>query len=216
MSLLTLQNIQVSFGAEDILLGISGDIEKGDRIGLVGRNGAGKTTLLHVLSGDLKPNQGQRHIARETSVGIVEQVATQETSSRTVYAEGLTAVAGLLDLEMQVEDAAHALSTGGEAAAARYAELQHEFEHRGGYLYRSRLSQVLNGLGLPESQWHQQVSELSGGQRTRLALAKALLSASDLLILDEPTNHIDVDAMRWLDEFLTRWPGTLVVTSHDR
>jgi ATP-binding cassette subfamily F protein 3 len=216
VSLLTLQNIQVSFGGDDILLGISGDIEKGDRIGLVGRNGAGKTTLLHVLSGDLRPSQGQRHIARDISVGIVEQVATQETSSRTVYAEGLTAVAGLLDLEMQVEDAAHALSDGGEAAATRYAELQHEFEHRGGYLYRSRLAQVLNGLGLPESQWHQQVSELSGGQRTRLALAKALLSASDLLILDEPTNHIDVEAMKWLDEFLTRWPGTLVVTSHDR
>lgn len=216
MSLLTLQNIQVSFGAEDILLGISGEIEKGDRIGLVGRNGAGKTTLLHVLSGDLRPDAGQRHIARGVSTGIVEQVASQESSARTVYAEGLSAVADLLDLEAQVEEAAHALSDGGQEAARRYADLQHELEHRGGYLFRGRLAQILNGLGLTEDLWHVPVRELSGGQRTRLALAKALLRQPDLLILDEPTNHIDVEAMRWLDDFLVRWPGTLVVTSHDR
>jgi len=216
VSLVSLQNIQVSFGAEDILLGISGEIEKGDRIGLVGRNGAGKTTLLHVLSGELQPNQGQRHIARGTSVGVVEQIPQRSNAMQTVYSEALTAFNDLLDLEAAVEEAAHALGDGGEEASRRYADLQHELEHRGGYTYRGRLAQVLNGLGLPEDQWLTPVRELSGGQRTRLALAKALLGNADLLILDEPTNHIDIDAMRWLDGFLTGWPGTIVVTSHDR
>ncbi len=216
MSIVSLQNIEVSFGAEDILLGISGEIDKGDRIGLVGRNGAGKTTLLHVLTGELKPTDGARHIARGVTVGIVEQIPQTSSSVHTVYAEATTAFTDLLNLEIAVEEAAHDLSAGGEEAAQRYASLQHELEHRGGYTYRSRLSQVLNGLGLREDQWLTPVGELSGGQRTRLALAKALLGQADLLILDEPTNHIDIDAMRWLDGFLSNWPGTLVVTSHDR
>ncbi len=215
MSLLSLQDIQVAFGAEDVLLGVSGDIEAGDRIGLVGRNGAGKTTLLHVMTGELRPDGGKRHVAGRIAVGMVEQIPRESASKLTVYEEALTAFEEVRRLESALEEAAHRLSTATETSS-EYSDLQDEFEARGGYLYRTRFAQVLTGLGLPEAEWSRPVNQLSGGQRSRLALAKALLSQPDLLILDEPTNHLDIDAMRWLDDLLSRWPGTLMITSHDR
>ena len=216
MSLLSLQNIEVSIGAEDILLGISGEINQGDRIGLVGRNGAGKTTLLRVLSGELQPTFGARHAARGMTIGLVEQVQSGHTSDASVYAEALTAISELIALEDEIERAGEDLSKGVPGADERFSHLQDTFEARGGYGYRARVSQVLVGLGFKEVDWDQPISQLSGGQRTRLALAKALLAQPELLLLDEPTNHIDLEAMTWLDGFLRSWPGTLVVTSHDR
>jgi ATP-binding cassette subfamily F protein 3 len=206
----------VAFGAQDVLLGVSGEIEDGDRIGLVGRNGAGKTTLLHLLAGELAPNAGKRHIAGRVSVAMVDQVPRESTSQNTVLEEAMSAFAALVEMERALEQAAHDMGAGGEAAAKRYSDLQAEFEHKGGYQYQNRLTQVLSGLGLPMEAWNRPVNQLSGGQRSRLGLAKALLAQPDLLILDEPTNHIDIDAMRWLDDMLSRWPGTLIVTSHDR
>ena len=216
MSLVSLQNIQVAFGAEDVLLGVSGEIEEGDRIGLVGRNGAGKTTLLKVLIGELQPDQGRRHIAGGVTVGMVEQVPQDAGPDLTVYQVALAAMQHLVDLEQAVEDAAHALGDGDAASAAHYARLQEEFERKGGYLYRSRLSQVLTGLGLLEPEWSRPLSQLSGGQRSRLALAKALLYQPDLLVLDEPTNHIALDLVEDLQAALTAYPGAVVVVSHDR
>ncbi|MPZ48024.1 MAG: ATP-binding cassette domain-containing protein [Dehalococcoidia bacterium] len=216
MSLLSLQDIEVAFGAEDVLTGVSGDIEAGDRIGLVGRNGAGKTTLLHVMTGELRPDAGKRHAASRVAIGMVEQVPRESTSRLTVYEEALTAFAEVRRLEQALEEAAHRMSTDAAGTSSEYSDLQDEFEARGGYLYRTRFAQVLTGLGLPEPEWSRPVYQLSGGERSRLALAKALLSQPDLLILDEPTNHLDIDAMRWLDDLLSRWPGTLLITSHDR
>ncbi len=216
MSLLSLQDIKVAFGASDILTGVSGEIDVGDRIGLVGRNGAGKTTLLHVMAGELPPNGGKRHIASRASVAVVDQVPRESTSSSTVYEEALSAFTELIEMEKELEKAAHNLGSAADDADHHYSKLEADFEYRGGYEYRNRLGQVLNGLGLPEEDWARPVNQLSGGQRSRLGLAKALLSQPDLLILDEPTNHIDIDAMRWLDDMLARWPGTLVITSHDR
>jgi ATP-binding cassette subfamily F protein 3 len=216
VSLLSLQNIEVTFGAEDVLRGISGEVNEGDRIGLVGRNGAGKTTLLRVLAGDQPPTAGARHAARGTNIALVEQVQPAAAANGTVYTEALSALSDLIELEDALERAGDDLSDGKPGAAERYTRLQDEFEARDGYLYRTRVSQVLIGLGFAEVDWSEPVSQLSGGQRTRLALAKALLARPDLLLLDEPTNHIDLEAMTWLDSFLSRWPGTLVVTSHDR
>jgi ATP-binding cassette subfamily F protein 3 len=216
VSLLSLQNIEVSFGAEDVLRGVSGEINEGDRIGLVGRNGAGKTTLLRVLDGDLSPTAGARHAARGTTIALVEQVQPPAEANGSVYTEALSALSDLIELEDALERASEDLSEGKSGAAERYTRLQDELEAKDGYLYRTRVSQVLIGLGFAEVDWSEPVSQLSGGQRTRLALAKALLARPDLLLLDEPTNHIDLEAMTWLDSFLSRWPGTLVVTSHDR
>ena len=216
MSLISLENIRVSFGVEDVLLGVTAEVNDGDRIGLVGRNGAGKTTLLHVMTGELKPTQGRLHVARNTSLALVEQVPAEPDSAGSVYDHALSAVADFVELEGALERAGDAVSLGKAGADERYAELQEAVELRGGYLYRSRLSQVLTGLGFAQSDWSQPVSELSGGQRTRLSLAKALLAEPEVLVLDEPTNHIDIEAMTWLDDFLARWRGALIVTSHDR
>ena len=216
MSLLSLQNVHFSAGAEDILRGIGGEINAGDRIGLVGRNGAGKTTLLHILTGELQPTAGARHLARGTTMALVEQVQPAESNRNSVYVEALDAVADLVRLEEALERAGDELSAGTPGASEEYARLHDEFEAKDGYSYRTRVSQVLTGLGFLERDWSEPVLQLSGGQRTRLALARALLARPDLLLLDEPTNHIDLEAMSWLDSFLARWPGSLVVTSHDR
>jgi ATP-binding cassette, subfamily F, member 3 len=216
LSLISLENVGVSFGAEDVLESVTGEVNPSDRIGLVGRNGAGKTTLLHAITGELKPNQGRLHIARNTSLALVEQVPAEPDSAGTVYEHALSALAALVEMEATIERAGHELSLGRPGADEEYAALQEAFEARGGYLYRSRLSHILTGLGFAQDDWSQPVAELSGGQRTRLSLARALLAEPDVLILDEPTNHIDIEAMTWLDDFLARWQGAIIVTSHDR
>ncbi len=122
----------------------------------------------------------------------------------------------VLNLTTEMEQAAEAMAAGDEAATERYAHYLERLENEGGFSYEAQLSQVLIGLGLPESQWDKPVSMLSGGQRNRLALAKALLYGPDVLLMDEPTNHLDLRGLQWLEGFLNRWPGTVIVTSHDR
>jgi ATP-binding cassette subfamily F protein 3 len=195
---------------------VSAEAQRGDRIGLVGRNGAGKTSLLRVLAGLEAPNAGRRHIERIASVTLVEQIPPQSTAHTTVRQEALGALSHVLNLTMEMEQAAEAMAEGDEAAAERYAHYLERLEHEGGFSYESQLSQVLIGLGLPESQWDKPVASLSGGQRNRLALAKALLAGPDVLLLDEPTTHLDLRGLQWLEGFLSRWPGTVIVTSHDR
>jgi ATP-binding cassette subfamily F protein 3 len=216
MSLLTLNDVSVSFGAEDVLEGISASIGAGDRIGLVGRNGAGKTTLLHVLGGDLAPDSGRRHMARGIRVALVEQVPPQSPSRLTLHQEALSAIGELLELEDELQAAALDLQRGKEGSAERYAALQERFEAAGGFTYQSRLEGVLCGLGFEAAEMDMPVANMSGGQRSRLGLAKALLSSPELLLMDEPTNHLDFAGLEWLEDFLRRWQGTLVATSHDR
>jgi ATP-binding cassette, subfamily F, member 3 len=216
MSLIALNNVSVSFGAADIFEDVSADAQPGDRIGLVGRNGAGKTTLLRVLAGVEPPTSGSRRLARAASVTLVEQRPPTSTVHTTVRQEALGALSHLLDLIAEMEQAAEAMAAGDAAASDRYAHLLERLESEGGFTYESQLSQVLLGLGLPEDEWDRPVSALSGGQRNRLALAKALLASPDILLMDEPTNHLDLRGLQWLEGFLNRWPGTVIVTSHDR
>src|SRR6266508_2431574 len=153
MSLISLQDIRVSFGAHDVLTGVSGEIEDGDRIGLVGRNGAGKTTLLHVLAGELQPNGGKRHMAGRASVAVVDQVPREMESENSVYEEALSAFAELIELERALEQAAYVLSSDADDADHNYSKLEEQFEMKGGYHYRGRLTQVLTGLGLQQDEW---------------------------------------------------------------
>jgi ATP-binding cassette subfamily F protein 3 len=213
---MSLQQVAISFGAEDILEGISGQVNAGDRIGLVGRNGAGKTTLLRIMAGSVRPLSGARHLARGVRVAIVEQISGDSGAASTVWQEALSAFNETIDLHSALEDAAHAMTAGEEGAEDAYAVLLARLEEEGGFSYEARMKQVLAGLGFSEADWDKPVATLSGGQRSRLALAQALLAAPDLLLMDEPTNHLDIDGLRWLEGFLSRWPGSLVVTSHDR
>ena len=169
-----------------------------------------------MLAGLESPSAGRRHLARAAEVTLVEQIPPRSNAHTTVRQEALSAMSHVLNLTTEMEQAAEAMALGDEAAADRYAHYLERLENEGGFSYESQLSQVLNGLGLPESEWDKSVASLSGGQRNRLALAKALLSGPDVLLMDEPTNHLDLRGLQWLEGFLNRWPGTVIVTSHDR
>lgn len=216
MSLLSVEAVGVSFGAIDILQDIRCEANPGDRIGLVGRNGIGKTTLLRVLAGTVEPTTGKRSLARSIRCSLVEQVAPAADSTTTLRQEALAGISEVLRLESELESVAAALASGDLSASDRYASFLDHLEAAGGFNYEARLAQILTGLGFSEADWDKPVVTLSGGQRSRVALAKALLAEPDLLLMDEPTNHLDLRGLKWLESFLSRWRGAVIVTSHDR
>ena len=216
MILVSLSNLSISFGSFDVLNGVTCQVDQGDRIGLIGRNGAGKTTLLRALSGTEEPTHGRRQAARGTNVELVEQVPPL-VKSATVYDLALSSCAKLIEMEREIERLAEELAgSWSEDAAARYDALHLRFEAAGGFHYRVLVEEVLTGLGFPKTTWDGPVEALSGGERSRLGLARALAASPDVLLMDEPTNHLDLDGLRWLEGFLGRWRGAFVVTSHDR
>jgi ATP-binding cassette, subfamily F, member 3 len=220
MSLLSTQALSLEYGARDVFTGISVELPKGAKVGLVGPNGVGKTSLLRIVSGIAKATSGSVHLARGTTVGYLRQEAVEAFRGRhhSVWEEMLTAFAHLqADLarmgEMEARMAGGDVS---EELLAEYGALQHRFEAAGGYDYEFRIRRVLEGLGFTEENWGTLLDHLSGGQKTRALLARLLLEQPDLLILDEPTNHLDVDAVEWLEKALRVWDGTVLVCSHDR
>ncbi|MHB8174906.1 MAG: ABC-F family ATP-binding cassette domain-containing protein, partial [Nitrospirota bacterium] len=222
MSLLSLKDIQKSWGAREILRGVSFTLDPGEKIGLIGRNGSGKTTLLNIISGRTIPDSGEIAFARGTKVGYLEQEA-EYPESKSLLQEMLSARPEVLSLKTRLHEAAAALagqpSEAGipaDKALETYGALQEEFEKSGGYAYDNLVTGALTGLGFDKGEFDRQISTLSGGQRTRLFLAKTLLARNDLLMLDEPTNHLDVPAILWLEEFLKTYPGTVLLVSHDR
>jgi len=229
MSILSAKNLGLSFGAFDLFRGISVTIANDSKIGLIGPNGIGKTSVMMILAGLNQPTTGRIHIARGNRLGYLRQEASDtlgKTSGRgafaldesTVYAEMLTVFTGLQDQQ----DRLHKLEAdmaGGcytEEMLATYGDLQAAFEHAGGYDYDLRIQQTLQGLGLGKQTWEMPLSHLSGGQKTRLLLARLLLEKPALLMLDEPTNHLDAEAIEWLEHTLNEWDGAVLVASHDR
>jgi ATP-binding cassette subfamily F protein 3 len=216
MSILSFTDIAVSFGADDVLHDLSAEVNSGDRVGLVGTNGSGKTTLLRVLAGALAPGAGRCTVARSIRSALVEQVSSVTDLTSSVIEEARSGIRDLLDLEAELQAASERLGGDHPERDDRYATVLNQFEALGGFTYGSRLEQILTGLGFRRTDWEKPVAALSGGQRGRLAIAKGLLAQPDLLLLDEPTNHLDLAGLRWLEDFISRWPGALVVTSHDR
>ena len=216
MSLLTASDLSKSFGANDIFSGVSVDIPKHARIGLVGANGIGKTTLLKILFGEELPTAGVVHRARRLRVGYLPQEAMQ-VSSHSLWQESLLPFEHLL--KMQAELAALADQMGrasDDQLLGKWGNLQSSFEHQGGYDYEPRIRQVLGGLGFCQDDYHRSLEQFSGGERTRAMLARLLLSAPDLLLLDEPTNHLDIEATEWLEDYLGKFSGAVLLVSHDR
>ena len=226
MSLITLSNLAKSYGSRDIFAGLSFGIEKGARLGIVGPNGVGKTTLLRILAEEDEASSGNVHRAKGIRIGYLSQEAdfqmdgTLWDACETVFADLIEQQAELARLEHEMADAARA-----EEIIEKYGAMQHEFEHRGGYTYQTRIRQVLGGLGFQAEDYTLSLDHLSGGQRTRAFLARLLLSDPDVLLLDEPTNHLDIAAVEWLEGYLTRlapaggkpgWEGAAVIVSHDR
>lgn len=217
MLLLNLNNIAMSFADRTLFSDTSFEVYDGEKIGFVGVNGSGKTTLFKLLKGELIPDEGSIHIAGGVKIGFMEQFACKD-SDKTLYDEALTIFAELDDMELELEELHDKIDLGdtSEATIERQTLLQERFERDGGLTYKSRTASALIGLGFSETDFRLPVSVLSGGQRSKLQLAKLLLSDADLLLLDEPTNHLDIRSVEWLERFLNDYRGAYIVISHDR
>jgi len=220
MSILSAQNLGLSFGAFDLFQGISVSVANDSKIGLIGPNGIGKTSLMMILAGINQPTTGNIHIAHGKRLGYLSQEATDafEHHENTVYAEMLGVFSSLQEQQARLHQLEADMAAGhySDEVLAAYGELQEAFEHAGGYDYDLRIQQTLQGLGLGRQAWDLPIKQLSGGQKTRLLLARLLLEKPALLMLDEPTNHLDAEAIEWLEHILKDWSGALLVASHDR
>jgi ATP-binding cassette, subfamily F, member 3 len=218
-TVLSVQELSKHFGVAEVFRGVSFQIIEREHVALVGVNGAGKSTLLRIIAGVEHAEEGVVSLTRGMRVTYLPQEARLD-APHSIMAEALTAFAPLIALRAQMTDLEHAM---GEAHGAHldqlmaeYAEATHRFEVDGGYTMESRAGQVLGGLGFTTEMFDIPVRQLSGGQKTRVALAKALLGEPDLLLLDEPTNHLDLVALEWLETFLRQWRHAVLVVSHDR
>jgi ATP-binding cassette subfamily F protein 3 len=220
MSILTAENIGVSFGAFDLFGGITVTVPNDGKIGLIGPNGVGKTTLLLILAGINPPTHGQLHLARSRRIGYLRQEAVEAFAERdgTVYQEMLSVFSDLRRQGEQLAALEQRMEQGewSDSLLEEYGLLQAAFEHAGGYAIDQRIQQTLEGLGLGKDAWDMPLNHLSGGQKTRALLARLLLEKPDLLMLDEPTNHLDIEAVEWLERTLQSWEGAVLVVSHDR
>jgi len=214
MSVLSVQAVAKRFGARLVFSDVSFRLAHGDRVGLVGPNGVGKTTLLRLAAGLDPVDAGNVALARGTRIGFMEQEILFEAAG-TVEEHARGAAAHLRELEAEMHELEPRLGSGDPELLERYSEAQHQFEHAGGYDFEATVGRVLGGLGL-DGLRDREVATLSGGERTRLGLARLLLDDPDILLLDEPTNHLDVAALEWLERFLIEKDETILVSSHDR
>ncbi|MDD4773294.1 MAG: ABC-F type ribosomal protection protein [Eubacteriales bacterium] len=212
---ISVDNISLSFGVETILDGISFALNEGDKMGIVGVNGAGKSSLFRVISGEYSQDSGSVYISKDKSVGILEQ-NTEFTDDNTLIDEMLLTYKHLLDAEDELKALNAEIESGEISLGARYATAHDAFVRNGGYEFRGRCRGMLISLGFAEEFHSLKISSLSGGQKTRVALARILLREPDILLLDEPTNHLDMNTLFWLEEFLKNYRKTLLVISHDR
>lgn len=215
--LLTIQNIQKYFGAELCLRNISCVLDAQDRAGIIGENGAGKTTLIKIITGELYPDDGIVTLAHGATIGYLEQNSVLDPAC-TVYGEMENAFRSVLDAmdEMKRLERQMAECPGDHMLLERHAQLSAVVDAADGYNMDTQIKKILNGMAFPAPDYQKSVAVLSGGEHTRLCLAKLLLQKPDLLILDEPTNHLDFETMEWLESYLKTYPGAILVVSHDR
>ena len=218
MVILSAKDITKTYGVDTILENVSFHVNEGDRIGIVGANGAGKTTLLNILSGQLAADGGNFFMSQNQVIGYLKQKDNFDREN-TVLEEIHKIFKPLEEMEKELTALSLKISELGAEAGCemnRYAALTETFKNEGGYSYKSEISGILNSMAFGEEYYDKKISTLSGGERTRLALACLLLEKPDILFLDEPTNHLDIGTLKWLEQYLKSYKGTIIMVSHDR
>ncbi len=218
MPALSVRNLTMTFIERNLFTDVSFDVEERDKVGFIGANGVGKTTLFKILNGEISPVSGTVTFSKNVRPGYMEQHACNNPRAD-VYHELLSVFDYLSDMETEISALAHQIdkkSGNLDELVERQTMLIEQFERAGGLTYKSRTRSALLGLGFSENDFTMPVGNLSGGQRSKLCLAKLLLSQSNMLLLDEPTNHLDIDAIAWLEGFLRDFKGAMIIISHDR
>lgn len=223
MILLNVQQIHKSFGVTTVLDQINLTIAEKDRVGLVGKNGAGKSTLLKIITGEILPDSGTITLAKNRRIDYLAQDSGLN-SDQNIWDEMLTVFRTIMEMEGELRKLETLMGEPElihdthkyEKLMEEYAGLSHRFQEQGGFSYQAQIRSLLTGLGFPETVWQQPINSLSGGQKTRLAMVKLLLTKPDLLILDEPTNYLDIATLTWLESYLVGYDGAILVVSHDR
>ncbi len=221
MIILSATNITKAYGVDIILKDVSFHVNQGDRIGIVGNNGAGKTTLLNILCGEMSYEEGNVFISGNTSIGYLKQSQNFD-SDKTLIEEVSGIFSHVADMENEMAKLSHEISersSKGENVDKllhRYDELMEAYNRSNGYGYKSEINGILNSMAFSENFYDKKISMLSGGEKTRLALACLLLKKPEILFLDEPTNHLDIGTLKWLEQYLKSYSGTIILISHDR
>lgn len=218
MPALSVRNLTMTFIERNLFTDVSFDVEERDKVGFIGANGVGKTTLFKILNGEISPVSGTVTFSKNVRPGYMEQHACNNPRAD-VYHELLSVFDHLSDMETEISALAHQIDNKSgnlDELVERQTMLIEQFERAGGLTYKSRTRSALLGLGFSENDFTMPVGNLSGGQRSKLCLAKLLLSQSNMFLLDEPTNHLDIDAIAWLEGFLRDFKGAMIIISHDR
>ncbi|MGH9799044.1 MAG: ABC-F family ATP-binding cassette domain-containing protein, partial [Blastocatellia bacterium] len=217
--LFRLSEVTKSYGAQEVLRGVTFQINPGEHVALVGRNGAGKTTILRLITGAESPDKGEFDSMRGLRFGVLAQ-HVDFSGTETIMDAVLSVFENLRSLETKMRAFEHAMiETSGDEldrVMHEYSDAQHSYELEGGFTYHARAESVLLGLGFGKDEFTKHAENLSGGEKNRLGLARLLLLEPDILLLDEPTNHLDVDAVEWLEDFLSSYKSAYLIISHDR
>lgn len=217
--ILSCQNISKAFGTDEVLKDINFHIEPNEKAAIVGINGAGKSTLLKIIMKEETADYGEVVLAKDRTIGYLAQYQ-DVLGHQSIYEEVLGSRTDILQMEERLRDMEaqmnQVMGSNLETLMDNYHKLSHEYELCGGYTYRSEVTGILKGLGFTEEEFQKKMSELSGGQKTRVSLGKLLVTKPDVLLLDEPTNHLDMESIRWLETFLMNYKGSVVIVSHDR
>ena len=223
MIVLSSNNISKAYVVDNIIENISFTVNNNEKIGLIGLNGAGKTTLFNILTGNLEPDTGDIFKAKGKKLGYLKQ-NTNIVSQRSIMEEMLTIFESVIKLEEELQNLSYKISSFTEKdnqlelekLMNSYSKMREQFEEADGYSFKSLIKGVLRGLGFSESEYDKPINLLSGGQKSRIMLAKLLLEKADILLLDEPTNHLDIEAISWLEKYIKDFKGAVIIISHDR
>ena len=217
--LIQLNNVTKNFVVNEVFSNVKMEINDKDRIAIVGRNGAGKSTLLKIISGEIDFDNGERTVSKDTTIGYLSQefIVREDLS---IYEEMITCFNEIIELEKELEKISYELTSenieSNPGLLDKYDRLQNQVLTHKDYHYKSKIDSVLYGLDFDKEVFNKKISTFSGGEKTRLSMAKLLLSEPDLLILDEPTNHLDMENVAWLENYLSSYNGAIVIVSHDR